>query len=71
LVIASITINDQVHKFSTYDFWMIPAHIKEELQNLMKKDLVRAQVELVAKMYVQRFPYEPQFQEKNTQSSTK
>ncbi|WP_062057680.1 hypothetical protein [Cellvibrio sp. OA-2007] len=56
--IASITINDQVHKFSTYDIWTIPAHIKEELQNLMKKDLVRAQVELVAKMYAQRFPYE-------------
>jgi hypothetical protein len=56
--VATLTINGQEHKFSFFDFEMALSNFSEESRSAMLKEPVRTRFELVARMYVQRFPYE-------------
>jgi hypothetical protein len=54
--VAILTINGREHKFSFFELGMVLPHLTEESRSAMKKEPVRAQLELLARMYAQRFP---------------
>lgn len=56
--VATLTINEKTHVFLFYDFWLALGGITEEMRTEMVKDPDRARIELVVRMYTQRFPYE-------------
>lgn len=56
--VATLTKNDKTHIFLFYDFWLTLGGITEVMRTAMVKDPDRARIELVVRMYTQRFPYE-------------
>lgn len=56
--VATLTINGREHSFSFFDFTMVIPNLTEELRAELVEEPDRAQLELVVRMYAQRFPYE-------------
>lgn len=56
--VATLTINDKTHIFLFYDFSVALGGVTEEMRTAMVRDPDRARLELVVRMYTQRFPYE-------------
>ena len=56
--VATLTINDKEHIFTFFEFSMALGGVTEEMRKVMARDPDRARLELVARMYTQRFPYE-------------
>ena len=56
--VAALKINGREHKFSFFDFTMVLPHLTEESRTAMAKDPIRAQWELLVRMYALRYPYE-------------
>jgi hypothetical protein len=56
--VATLTINGQEHIFTFFEFNMALGGVNEEMRKAMPRDPDRARLELVVRMYTQRFPYE-------------
>jgi hypothetical protein len=56
--VATLTINDKEHIFTFFEFSMALGGVTEEMRKVMARDPDRARLELVVRMYTQRFPYE-------------
>ncbi len=56
--VATLTINDKEHIFRFFEFSMALAGVTEGMRKVMARDPDRARLELVVRMYTQRFRYE-------------
>jgi hypothetical protein len=56
--VATLTINGKEHIFTFFEFNMALGGVNEEMRKAMPRDPDRARLELVVRMYTQRFPYE-------------
>jgi hypothetical protein len=57
-IIANVTLNGSKHEFSFFDFEMLVASMSDAEKNKLSKDPLKAQIELVAQMFIRRYPYE-------------
>ncbi len=56
--VATLTINERTHVFSFFDFNMALSGLTKDESGAIAKDPNRARLELIMRMYAQRFPYE-------------
>lgn len=57
-IVGTLSMNGTDYEFSFFDFKILPESFVKDWRNTSSKDLVKARLQLIIKMYVQRYPYE-------------
>ncbi len=57
-IVGTLSIKGTTHEFSLFDVRLLPENTLNEWRSSHLKDLVRANTELIVRMYLGRFPYE-------------
>jgi len=57
-VVATLNLDDTEHEFTFFEINMLPPEVMREWFSMISKDRGQAWVFLVAKLYLQRYPYE-------------